>query len=283
MAAKAAEIKQSEVSATPALRLSETLKMAIYGEWGRRKTEQLGVLIESVGMENVFIASCDRGLSTIESVVDFNRVMAVDSWADMQAAFGKAEELCGNNPTKWALVDGCTSLLYDHTNSLFAGTERAYDAKAFRQPIPDRDITYGRYLSREDKIDGMAIYGRVGRDFTRLFQSWKGLGCNIIFTFLEELAGKTDKREKTYPYGPLIPGEVGYRAAMSTFDYVLRFWYDTDGSLIAGTKATSLYEARTREDRRGGVEIPAQIRNFNLAEFINLIQPVRRTQPVQQP
>lgn len=253
------------------VKADDTLKIAMYAEWGRRKTQQLGTLIESVGMENCFIASCDRGLGTIKSQVDFNNVISVDSWADMQVAFAKAQERFLDQPDKWVLVDGITSLLLEHVNSLFAGTEKAYDRRALKQPIDAPLVPFSRYLTKNDQIDGMAIYGRVGRDLTRLFQSWKGLGTNLVFTFLEELTGVNDKREKTYPYGPAIPGNLGYRAAMSTFDYVIRLWYDTNGTLMAGTKATGMYEARTREDRRTGVEIPPVIENFNLAEFVKLI------------
>lgn len=253
--------------------IAKTLKIALYAEWGRRKTEQLGRLIESVGMDNVVIASCDQGLDTIDSVVDYDRVVVVNSWSDMRGAYKFASEHIDGRSNQWVLVDGATSLLLEHVNSLFAATEEAYDFRARKQNIPDHLITASRYLSKNDQVDGMAIYGRVGRDLTRLFQTWKALGANLVFTFLEELTGVTDKREKTYPFGPAIPGNLGYRAAMSTFDYVVRLWYDAQGKLTAGTKATGMYEARTREDQRGGIEIPAVISDFDLAKFIQLIRP----------
>jgi len=255
---------------------NDTLKIALYAEWGRRKTEQLGRLIESVGMDNVFIASCDQGLGTIESLINRDRVFEVGSWDDMRGAYGKAAELVGGSKDKWALVDGATSLLLEHVNSLFAATEEAYDLRARKQQISDNLITASRYLTKSDQIDGMAIYGRVGRDLTRLFQSWKNLGSNLVFTFLEELTGVNDKREKVVPYGPAIPGNLGYRAAMSTFDYVIRLWYDANGTLMAGTRATGMYEARTREDRRRGIEIPAVITDFNLADFVKLLRPAEQ-------
>jgi hypothetical protein len=250
----------------------ETLKMALYAEWGRRKTEQLGTIIEMVGMENVFIASCDRGLKTIRSIVDFNNVCEVDNWAGMQKAYAAAKQRGFiNNPSKWIFGDGMTSVLLEHTNSLFSGTERVHDLKARHQQIDDNDIPFSRYISPTGGVDGRAIYGRVGRDITRLFQTWRGLGTNLIFTFLEEMVGRNDKNEKSFPFGPAIPGEIGYRAAMSTFDYVLRLWYDADGKLTAGTKATPRMEARTREDKRTGLDIPPVITDFNLANFVKLV------------
>ena len=253
----------------------ESLKMALYAEWGRRKTEQLGRLIEHVGMENVVIVSCDDGLGTIKSIVDYSRVISVYNWDGMRAAYKTATDLVGGQSDKWTLVDGATSLLLEHVNSLFAATEEAYDYRARKQQIPDHLITASRYLNKNDQVDGMAIYGRVGRDLTRLFQTWKALGTNLVFTFLEELTGITDKREKTYPFGPAIPGNLGYRAAMSTFDFVVRLWYAADGSLMGGTKATAMYEARTREDRRIGTNIPPVIKDFDLVEYINLINNVK--------
>lgn len=262
----------AEIALFPAVPADDTLKIALYAEWGRRKTQQLGTLIESVGMDNCFIASCDRGLGTIKSAVNFDNVCSVDSWNDMRGAYARASAKF-TGPDKWVLVDGATSLLLDHVNSLFAATEEAYDLRAQHRPIPDHLISASRYLTKSDQVDGMAIYGRVGRDLTRLFQSWKGLGTNLVFTFLEELTGTNDKREKVYPLGPAIPGNLGYRAAMSTFDYVIRLWYAPNGSLMAGTRATGLYEARTREDQRTGIVIPPTIENFDLGNFVKLIRP----------
>lgn len=264
--------KPQLATAVPA---AKTLKIALYAEWGRRKTEQLGRLIESVGMNNCIIVSCDQGLDTIDSVVDYDRVAVANSWDEMRGAYKFAAEHIDGHSNQWVLVDGATSLLLEHVNSLFAATEEAYDCRARKQSIPDHLITASRYLTKNDQVDGMAIYGRVGRDLTRLFQTWKALGANLVFTFLEEMTGVNDKREKTYPFGPAIPGNLGYRAALSTFDYVIRLWYDASGRLIAGTKATGMYEARTREDQRGGIEIPAVIPDFNLADFIKLIRPIK--------
>lgn len=279
MTTKATEPKPPEVS--PFV-FDSTLKMLIYGDYGRRKTEQLGRLIERVGMENVLMLSCDEGLGTIESLVDYNRVIRVNSWNDMQEARKRAEDEFGNLPdktSKWVLADGVSSLLNEHANMMFDGTEKAYDLRAKNMPISPDLITFGRYLSKADKIEGPSIYGKVGRDFTRLFQSWKRLGTNLVFTFLEELTGKSGGTyEKTFPYGPKIPGNLGYDAAMSTFDYVIRLWYDTDDArtLMAGTQSTGMYEARTREDRRAGVDIPPVIKDFDLARFVEKIRKTKR-------
>lgn len=257
---------------------AKTLKIALYSDYCRRKTEQLGRLIESVGMDSCVIVSCDQGLDTIDSVVDYSRVVVVNSWDDMRVAYKFANEKLAGKSNPWGLIDGATSLLLEHVNSLFAATEEAYDCRARKQSIPDHLITASRYLTKNDQVDGMAIYGRVGRDLTRLFQTWKAANINMVWTFLEELTGLTDKREKTYPFGPAIPGNLGYRAAMSTFDFVVRLWYDANGRLVAGTKPTAMYEARTREDQRGGIEIPAVIPDFDLSEFIKLIRPMKEQQ-----
>lgn len=263
--------------ASPSFVFDSTLKILIYADYGRRKTEQLGRLIERVGMENVLMLSCDEGLGTIESLIDYNRVVRVNSWNDMQEARKRAEEEFGSLPdktSKWVLGDGLSSLLNEHSNMMFDGTEKAYDLRARNLPISADLITFGRYLSKNDKIEGPSIYGKVGRDYTRLFQSWKRLGTNLVFTFLEELTGKSGDYSKTFPFGPKIPGNLGYDAAMSTFDYVIRLWYDTDDqrTLMAGTQSTGMYEARTREDRRAGIEIPPVIKDFDLARFVEKIR-----------
>src|SRR5215831_11557842 len=47
--------------------MSDCLKICLYGEYGRRKTEQAGRLIDLVGGANVLIVEADQGLATIRS------------------------------------------------------------------------------------------------------------------------------------------------------------------------------------------------------------------------
>jgi hypothetical protein len=126
-------------------------------------------------------------------------------------------------------------------------------------------------MSDKGAIDAMRIYGRVGRDSQNLLNAWVALPCNLYCNYLEDMTGSSGY-EKVPPYGPDVPGKVGLKAVMSSFDFVGRLSYDGKGELVAGFDSRSnYYMARTREDRTV-VEIPNEIANFRLDKFVQLIK-----------
>jgi hypothetical protein len=250
----------------------ETDKIAGYGPYGSYKTLQIGHLIEEFGADNVAIISAESGLSTIKSLVAERQVRVVHTTDEMREAYDwvKADY---NTPSHWVCIDGGSRVMSTIANEHFKNTDMVYNLMARRQPVPTTLMQYGRFISVSGErlgIDTMSIYGKIGRDSENLLNAWLSLGSNLYVNYLEDMTG-TANREKVPPYGPDVPGKVGLRAVMSSFDYVIRLSQDSKGRCVALTKGSPMYLARTREDQRAGVNIPADIVDFNLAKFVGLI------------
>lgn len=267
----------SEPTPTPPTNteFTETLKIAAYGKFGARKTLQIAGLIRAYGPENVLIVSAEHGLNTIRSSITLpEQVVTVNNleelrkaWKDRIAAFA--------SPDHWICIDGATRIMDWMANEQLSGAEKIYELRARRVPeteIPDALKQYGRYLTDKGGIDTMRIYGRVGRDSQNTLSAWVGLSANLYVTYLEDLT-RSDGYAKIPPYGPDVPGQVGLKAVMSSFDYVVRLTYDADGQLIGQLDpASNLYLARTREDRAAGLTLPKEIPEFDLVGFVGLIR-----------
>lgn len=249
---------------------NETTKVCLFGEYCTKKTLQVGSLIEAFGVDNVAIMSAEHGLGTIRSLLtNPAMVKEVDTLDDVRQAWAWANEH-HNVRGRWLVLDGMTRVMQWMSNRLFAGAESAFDSIARGYTLKPDQIEFARYITKDNKIDTMAIYGRLGRDSENLLNSWLKLDCNIYATYLSDMTGSNDKREKCPPWGPDVPGKVGLRSVMSSFDFVLASVLERDGSPTAIVRANPLYLTRTREDRLH-VEIPNSISNFNLAAFVNLI------------
>ena len=251
---------------------AETLKIALYGRYGSRKTLQIGSLIESVGRDAVVVVSAERGLNTIQSVLKQENVLVANDLPELRKAFAHIKEH-HNTSDWWVCIDGGSQVMEWIATLHMHGADEFYDLSSRNLPIPDAIKPFGRYMSdKSHTIDAQKIYGRIGRDSEALLAAWVRLNCNLYVNYLEDMAG-TSGREKSLPWGPDVPGKVGLKAVMSSFDYVGRLTYDSDGRLVGGFDARSpIYMARTREDRKAGVEIPPEIVEFTLAAFVRLIQ-----------
>lgn len=258
-------------NSNPPAAFQETVKVALYAPWGGRKTLQIGYLIEAFGPENVLVVNAERGLSTIKSKLTVpENVLTVPSLSELRANFGKVQAFA-TGPDKYICLDGASRVVSWMANEQLNGADRFYEA--FKKNLPQRpdDIQYGRFIQKGE-INSMAIYNRVGRDSETLWNAWVGLNANVYVSFLEELTG-SNGFEKTFPFGPDVPGKVGLTVAMSTFDYVGRLTYD-QGKLVAGFDPTEKhhYLAKVRDDRDGGITVPPKIADFNLAEFFKLVR-----------
>lgn len=250
---------------------TDTLKLCLYGKYGSRKTLQIGSLIELVGQDNVLIISAEHGLNTIRSRVVEKQVISVASMDDVRAAWAVAKQFAA--PDRWVCIDGMSQITEWLANTQLSMADRYYEAKQLGREPAQGDLPAGKYLQRGE-INGMAIYGRVGRDSENLISSWIGLPVNLYCNYLEDMTGSSGF-EKSIPYGPDVPGKVGLKAVMSSFDFVGRLFYSEKGELCGGFDSTSnYYMARTREDR-AVVQIPKLIENFQLSEFVKLVQGVK--------
>lgn len=240
----------------------------MYSRFGGRKTLQIGYLIDLVGPDNVLIVSAERGLGTIKSKVREDMVVVVNNIGDLRGAWAKAKAFAG--PGKWVCMDGMTNVMDWIANIQLAGADRYYEALQQHKDPQTEDLVYGKYISKGE-INSMAIYNRVGRDSEGLLSSWISLPVNIYASYLEDMTGRAGF-EASIPWGPDVPGRVGLKKVMGSFDYVGRLYYDAQNRLIGGFDPTSkVYMARTREDQAAKIVVPPTIENFNLAEFVKLV------------
>lgn len=255
----------------PTATFTETVKAALYAPWGGRKTLQIAHLIEAFGAENVLVVNTERGLSTIKSRLTVpDNVVQATSLGELRAAFGKKVRPFATGPDKYICLDGGSRVVGWMANEQLNGADRYYEAMKKNLPQETEDLQYGRFIQKGE-INSMAVYNKVGRESETLWNAWVGLNANVYVNFLEELTGTTGF-EKTFPYGPDVPGKVGLTAVMSIFDYVGRLTYEK-GQLIAGFDVTSkLYMAKVRDDRNAGIIVPPTITEFNLAEFFKLVR-----------
>lgn len=253
---------------------TETIKVALYGAYGSRKTLQIGNLIKAAGSGRVLVVSAEHGLGTIRSLLDPSQVRTVHDKAELRQAFAEVKESF-NTPDYWVCIDGGSQIVEWIANEQFTGADEYFSLDARKQAIPDKLKEYGRYISdRSHTIDTQRIYGRIGRDSENLWAAWIRLQCNLYVNFLEDMTGVNDKREKTIPWGPDVPGKMGLKAVMSSFDFVGRLSYDGDGKLVGHFNPKSpIYMARTREDRAAGIMLPTEIADFDLSQFIKLVRP----------
>lgn len=248
----------------------ETIKVAVYGEYGSHKTLQIRHLINAFGADKVAVISVERGLNTVRSSIKPDNVYVADSLETMRGAWAWADKNF-NAGDKWVCIDGGSRMMQLLANEQFSGAERVFERKAKGLDIRAADVPFSRYLTDKGNIETQQIYGRIGRDAENVLNSWLRLKSNLYVNYLQDLTG-SNGREKTYPFGPDVPGRVGLKAVMSSFDFVLHLGLDDAGKLIARTRPTPMYLARTREDRDTGVSIPAEMVNFNLASFVRAIQ-----------
>jgi len=248
----------------------ETLKIAAYGEYDTRKTLQIGHLIEAFGPQKVFIASVEAGLGTIRSLLLQDQVRVVASYDEFRGAWAWAAERA-NTPDTWFVIDGGSRLMHWIANDLFEKANKTLEA-VLREKLPKDLVPYMKFITDGNRIDGGKVYFEVALQIERLLSSLIRMGGNLYVTFLEDLTETNPlTRVKKPPYGPDVPGKRGLKAILSTFDYVIRLKQGKVGSMaVTGADDQSL--ARTREDGRAGVVIPDTIPNFNLADFVRLIQ-----------
>lgn len=252
-------------------------KIALYSKFGGKKTLQIAGLIEEFGAENVLIASAEGGLGTIESKLTVpDNIIRVTNIVELRAAFPKVQAFA-TGPDKFVCLDGGSRVVSWLANEQLAGADRFYEATKTGRPVPPTDLPYGRFMQKGE-INSMAVYNKVGRDSETLWNAWIGLNANLYVNFLEELTGSSGF-EKTYPYGPDVPGKVGLTAVMSSFDFVGRLFFEEvqengqrTTKLIAGFDPTEYtYMARTRDDHNL-VKVPAKIPDFSLAKFVKLLR-----------
>jgi hypothetical protein len=230
----------------------------------------------------VKVISAEHGLGTIRSVVDPGNVIIVSNVDETRKAWATCREwvearIKARN-SLWIAIDGGSQIMEWVANEQFTGADTYFEMKSKGIEPPDRLKPFGRYMSDRGNIDPMKIYGRIGRDSENLLSAWIGLPANLYVNYLEDMT-QSNGYEKTIPWGPDVPGKVGLRSVMSSFDFVFRLAFNPESRLTAYLNpASNVYLARTREDRTL-VKLPLEMVDFNLADFVQLVTSVPETKP----
>ncbi len=251
------------------------IKFLAYGKYGTRKTQQSASLIKRYGADHVLFLNMEGGLGTIASQIDPDMIIPILSTADLRKAHATIKAKY-DSPDYWVVADGATRYFDTLCNEQFRGAFEYFSRKCkgtSPSEMPAELKEFQRYVSaQKDAIDSFAVYNRVGCDIEYTLAAFTKLQCNQYWTFLEEFYGKSGT-EKTIPYGPDVPGNVGRKAVMGAFDFVARLTYDDDRQVSASFDPTSAVSiAKTRNDLAAGVTVPPIVCPFDLAEFIETLR-----------
>lgn len=249
----------------------ETEKYALYGDSSAGKTDQIGNLIEAFGADNVGIVSCEDGLGTIETLTTSKNVFTADTVDLFREAYTWAKQYEGTD--KWVCVDGGSRVIQQISNDQATGCDAMYEmvlggVKPFNLPVNLRKYA-AWYITKGGDIDRFAVNQRVAIIVEQMFDAWKRLPCNMYWSFWEELSpSSSDYLKRELPWKPDSSGKKAMDAIQRTFDWMFRLKRVSGGPPTAYTDtASGEYRAKQRLDRRKGIDVPAAITNFNLAEF----------------
>lgn len=271
-----ARLEMAQVSAitaqtqgVPATRLQEATKIALFGANQSGKTVQIGNLIRTFGAANVGIVSCEDGLKTVASLIEPQHVKECNSIADLRAAFDWAAKRYAG-PDKWICVDGGTRAMQWIAGEVWSGSDDAYTAIASGKSRASLDATlrpFLRFITKDGDIDGQRQWIQIGRDIDREMNRWVKLPCNLYMTFWEQ-ESSIDQYRKGPPMQVDCPGTAGRDAIYGTFDFILRLTRDGDKVIAKHDPTRKLIRSKTRDDWQGGVKVPTNIADFNLATFV---------------
>ena len=265
----------------------ETLKLAAYAPTGGRKTLQIGYLIDRFGAENVGIISAEHGLRTIASKVDERYVKRVDNRADLREAWAWANDNF-NSADKWVCVDGGTRVLNWIQAEIFGGAQAALEAILAGTPrnsISGNLRKYVPYVSKDLDFQTQQMWWQTGQQAERLLDSFIKIGSNMYWTFWEDQTSLS-QYVKGPPWIPDTPGKGALSAVKGAFDFIFRLVSNGDNTTAHfrnGADDNTNY-CKTRDDWDGGLKVPDKIPNFNLADFVELIQPptTKPTKPTKE-
>lgn len=266
---------------------AETFKGAAYAETGGKKTLQIGHLIEAFGAENVGILSCERGLSTINSLLDERYIYRVDSIDDLRAGWAWANEKGFNTPDKWVCVDGGSRVLDWVQQEIFGGAQKALEIMlggVGRRELDAKLRKYATFVTKEEDLNNQQMWIRTGFECSRLLDSFVKLGSNMYWTFWKEMTS-LDQYRKGPPAIPDTPGKGALGAVKGAFDFIFHLVPSGEGvtAHFRNTPGNNSYYGKTRDDWRGGIKVPDSINNFNLASFVQLVQGKQNTEASVQP
>lgn len=249
--------------------LAETVKIALFGANQSGKTLQIGNLIQTFGAQNVGIVSCEDGLKTVSSLIDPAHVKECNGIGDLKAAWKWAAEKYAG-PDKWACVDGGTRAMQWIAGEVWAGTDACYTRLALgdkKTELPIELRPFLRFITKEGEIDGQRQWIQIGRDIDWEINRWVKMPANMFWTFWEDQTS-LDQYRKGLPWQVDCPGKAGRDAVYGAFDFVLRLTRGGEKVVASHDSARRVVRSKTRDDWKGGIKVPNEIGDFNLARFV---------------
>jgi hypothetical protein len=258
------------------------LKIMAYGRWCTGKTRQAASLIEAYGKENVYVVSCSAGLNTINGAYDPANVYECVSADDARAAWG---ELFGQGKGRikpgsdaWVVLDGLTEACEWFESSALDRLDECARivASQGKAAVPQHLKEWLRFVNSEGGPDQQKAYGPIGVDCKLFIDGWVIRGSQFANIYVTAHEQETQRdRVIGPPYMPSLPGKVAREYAMGKFDYVVRMVADNGGTAQLDPAKIALYWSRTRENRSVSGELPKEIPQFNLAEFVKRLDGVK--------
>jgi hypothetical protein len=135
--------------------------------------------------------------------------------------------------------------------------------------LPDDLKPYARFITKDMSLDGQRIWIQVGMDCERLMDAFIKLPSSVYWNFWEELTSK-GQYEKGLPWKPDTPGNGAFNSIRRAFDYVFRLTREGE-TITAQCTNTPKAFAKKRDDWEV-VKVPAEIKDFNLAAFVERVQ-----------
>lgn len=259
--------------------MHDYLKFAAYGRWGTGKTRQIGMLCDGVGADKVYIISADKGLNSIAGkFLPANR-FEVNSVDEYRKIGGELFKRLKENTDRdvWLCIDGASRIFQWMASQALDEADDYGARRAMGEPheaMPVHLKPYKRFANAEGVIDQQRLYGPIGTDITRSINGFMRASANVYITLGEDET--TRDRTAGPPYTPDIPGKVGLKELMRTFDYIGRMVL-ADGApmLQIDPEKVNFYWSRTRDNREVTGKLEGEIRNFNLAMFAKRMRGVK--------
>lgn len=255
--------------------VTDKLWIALYGRWCTRKTLQIHTLIERFGRDKIFIVSVDKGLTTIADEFNTAQRWEVRSISDLRTAWAAISKATNEQPDAWVCFDGMTRVAGWIADTELNNTDECATLIATGVPrggVPSNLKPYLRFINNEGIADNQKVYGPIGTELKIMITSWTTmLKCNVFMTLLEDETN--NGRVKGPPYVPDLPGNVALKHLMSTFDYVMRSTIQDDKQLVQlDPNRMGFYWSRTRDNRKISGELDKEIKDFNLANFVDKVR-----------
>lgn len=255
---------------------TESHKIAVYADWNGGKTHQIRYLIREYGHENVGIINGERGLGTIRGDVKEEQVFHINKVEDISLAYKWAKEKY-DRPDAWVCMDGCTNITQMLMGVHFDAAENCVKHIIMKgvETLPPELKLYQRFVTFKDgcwNTDKRALYGQGGRQAERFWSTWVRQDWHLYATFWKEKTGQ-GKDQRVLPYGPDVPGKMGFSAVRGSFDYIMYLEPEGKGFMATVRADPKVYVTKMREDKDLGISIPDVIKDFNIVEFVKALTP----------